>query len=1068
MLQKIQVRLGLKEDLPKLNLGEFGYCLDTKELFIGSSEKENKLINIVSSQNPSPNDTSNGENIKIDKNSILIFEDTDLRKLLAKLGNTGTTNELLTVSGLINLLSGKHNTGNLDELLNITEFKNSKESKIFEGHKLGTYHNASKDSNNKLDGKSFKAGVPLAGLEDVDVSTTTPSEDNFLKFQDANLTPVIGSMISNNQAIYTVELQRWGLTQGSFGKPPYTEEQWQIAYNNILGFNNALKFANENGLTRIVVPIGAYSFCYTNLSGAAETYAMVNTPIKLYSNQTLDLNGSIFEVMYDSINKNPYDKSPVSTPAWKLSGELIRIDNVSNVQVINGTIVGDIPNRSFSDGGNGFNSEKGMEQTYGIKIESGANFITIENIDVSMFMGDGITIGSYPTKTGKWNLNPSDTKAYPGYVDTTGKVVQTLAGAYLTNKFPVIQGEHKQLQMRTSGGYTRIPLIENKTFEYIFYNSKDMVIARKKAVYLQIVTVPLDTSYIRLQFINEKTGLPSIQISYSITKPQAHHVKIFGCTVHNNHRGGISGGADFTYISYNKIFHNGMDSGLNIPLFPDSTRYAINFEDSYSNYVIIENNHIFSGFNGILMGVYHGRIVGNILSEIGGVVVYNNANMIIDSNVFYESSGLQITNSVATQERNVLFTNNTINSPAMTIIATGVKTRVRLINNVINIDSLISSGNIELIGNNIKSYTGSSYTGYSNITIDNIKRCTGNTFEDFNYGSHYRVSVMKPKDSTSYVSDNVFKSVSFNSNNLANDIEFHNSKFYNCSVTSQIVDATLSHSILFNNCLFQDSNVISGGQYVNNTSIGGITGKTIFNNCKINFTSNYASTYLMGISDNVKITSYPEGIIPRNYELNVINSELIHKSTTVTTLIKYYNLDTNFDINNYKKVKIENSIMRVSDITKLRLFLSTNPNIYTNSATIKNTTYEGFNGFPSPANGSLEIYNPLYVSSGSAIPTSGLFVVGQKVENTNPIAGGFLGWVCVKAGYANANPWTANKAYNINAFVHSNNKVYKATVAGTSGTVAPTHTTGKSIDGGVTWEYVGALAEFKTYGVISN
>ncbi|MFD9628790.1 right-handed parallel beta-helix repeat-containing protein [Peribacillus muralis] len=1022
MSQKILARKGLKRDLSQLNIGEFGYCVDTKELFIGSSNTENKLINIVSKQSFSPNAPSNNETIQINKNGIFLFDDTDLNDLVRKLGGHGTTNKVLTVPELVKILSQINSTISSDERLVIKNF----------------------------------------------ISEEIASTPTFINYTNESLTPDLVMANSNNLGIYVIELERWGIVQGAFGKPPYTAEQWQKAYNNILGFNQALKYASDNGMNRAVVPNGTYSFCYTNFNGAAEIYAMVNTPIKLYSNQTLDFNGSTFEVMYDSINKNPYDKSPLTTPAWKLSGELIRIDNVSNAKVINGTIVGDIPNRSFSDGGSGFNSEKGMEQTYGIKIDSGAQFISIENIDVSMFMGDGITIGSYPTKTGKWNLNPSDTKAFPGYVDATGKIVQTIPGAYITNKFPVIQGEHKQLQMRTSGGYTRIPLIANKTFEYIFYNTKDAVIARKKAVYLQVVTVPLDTSYIRLQFINEKIGLPIIDIFYSITKPQAHHVKISGSTIHDNHRGGISGGADFTYISYNKIYHNGMDSGLNIPLFPDSTRYAINFEDSYSNNVIIENNHIFSGFNGVLMGVYHGRIVGNIISEIGGVVVYNNANIVIDGNVFYESSGLQITNSVATQERNILFTNNTINSSAMTIIGTGVKTRVRLINNVINLDSLTSSGNVEIIGNNFKSYTGSTYTGYSNVTIDDIKICTGNTFEDFNYGSHYRVSVMKPKDSTNDISNNVFKSVSFNSNNLANDIEFLNSAFYDCLVSGQVADATLSHSILFKNCLFQDSSLELGGKYVNNTSIGGVTGKATFNNCKINYTSKYNGVFLMGISDNIKSTGYPENIIPRNYVLELINSELIHRSTTITTLVKYYNQDSNFDINHYKKVMIENSRIRALDISKLRLFLSTNPNIYTNSATIKNTTYEGFNGFPTPAFGSLESYTPVYVSTSSTIPSSGFFTVGQKVENTNVIAGGFLGWICVKAGYANTNAWTANKAYNINTFVHSNNKVYKAIVVGTSGTAAPSHTTGKAIDGGVTWEYVGVLAVFKTYGVISN
>lgn len=44
MTQKIQIRRGLKVDLPVLSEGEFGFCLDTKELYIGTS-RGNVLVN---------------------------------------------------------------------------------------------------------------------------------------------------------------------------------------------------------------------------------------------------------------------------------------------------------------------------------------------------------------------------------------------------------------------------------------------------------------------------------------------------------------------------------------------------------------------------------------------------------------------------------------------------------------------------------------------------------------------------------------------------------------------------------------------------------------------------------------------------------------------------------------------------------------------------------------------------------------------------------------------------------------------------------------------------------------
>ena len=47
-MAKIQIKRGLKSDLPSLNDGEFGYCIDTKELFIGTSTG-NVLVNSSSS-----------------------------------------------------------------------------------------------------------------------------------------------------------------------------------------------------------------------------------------------------------------------------------------------------------------------------------------------------------------------------------------------------------------------------------------------------------------------------------------------------------------------------------------------------------------------------------------------------------------------------------------------------------------------------------------------------------------------------------------------------------------------------------------------------------------------------------------------------------------------------------------------------------------------------------------------------------------------------------------------------------------------------------------------------------
>ncbi|WP_373231271.1 glycosyl hydrolase family 28-related protein [Cohnella sp.] len=104
----------------------------------------------------------------------------------------------------------------------------------------------------------------------------------------------------------------------------------------------------------------------------------------------------------------------------------------------------------------------------------------------------------------------------------------------------------------------------------------------------------------------------------------------------------------------------------------------------------------------------------------------------------------------------------------------------------------------------------------------------------------------------------------------------------------------------------------------------------------------------------------------------------------------------------------------------------------------------------------------------SSLPTKGMFIVGDRIINITPTAGGTIGWVCTTAGYAAESTWTAKTAYSLNKLVYSGTRVYKSTLAGTSGSAAPTHTSGSAIDGTVTWQFVGNAVQFKTFGTISS
>jgi hypothetical protein len=62
-----------------------------------------------------------------------------------------------------------------------------------------------------------------------------------------------------------------------------------------------------------------------------------------------------------------------------------------------------------------------------------------------------------------------------------------------------------------------------------------------------------------------------------------------------------------------------------------------------------------------------------------------------------------------------------------------------------------------------------------------------------------------------------------------------------------------------------------------------------------------------------------------------------------------------------------------------------------------------------------------------------------------------------RVSYPTSTSWAATTAYALDAIVAANGLLYKCTVAGTSGSTAPSHTSGTATDGTVTWQYRGKI-----------
>ena len=92
---------------------------------------------------------------------------------------------------------------------------------------------------------------------------------------------------------------------------------------------------------------------------------------------------------------------------------------------------------------------------------------------------------------------------------------------------------------------------------------------------------------------------------------------------------------------------------------------------------------------------------------------------------------------------------------------------------------------------------------------------------------------------------------------------------------------------------------------------------------------------------------------------------------------------------------------------------------------------------------------------------------GDRHTEVNVVAGGVSGLICITDGVRAQTPWAASTAYYVGQFASANAKTYYCNGAGTSGTVAPSHTTGTVANGSATFLYYGSNAEYRSAGTLA-
>lgn len=459
--------------------------------------------------------------------------------------------------------------------------------------------------------------------------------------------------INAQVAVKFIKASEVGLTKWSeIKKPPYTQTEYEQAYNNGINLAKAVKAANDTGYSKVVLERGLYPMCYANLTGSsAENNITSNCLINGLTDFDIDLNGSTLFAIFDSNNRSPYDKGTV-LPPYKLPGALIMFKNTTNLTVVRGFIRGDEYMRSWVSG------EQNTEQTYGFNVIDNNINIQFEECEFTGFRGDGISGGPKGAQVVRFDV------WYSGGVDANGnEIVET--GSYRTAKVD-LSGKvilRNAVQINTTG-YLRSADFRNDQLAVFFYDTNGVFQSSEKCYQTEFVYLPKNCRYV--QFVAYNDERTDATVSYGnwvqLASGNSDGALITRCKFYENHRGGVSNLCANTIINDCDFWDNGGNK-QGFMDYSNVTRYAINFEDSYVTKLSVINCRINNHIQAILCNARHLYVTNNKIQNIkfGGVSVFGTSHSIVVDNTF-DNVGIlfAFVETATTKRRFAIFSNNIV------------------------------------------------------------------------------------------------------------------------------------------------------------------------------------------------------------------------------------------------------------------------------------------------------------------------------------------------------------------------------------------------------------------------
>lgn len=459
-------------------------------------------------------------------------------------------------------------------------------------------------SNGTINGNYAKVETETETLDDILINIKYTSPINF-----------------NRNLTYYIMPEIWGIIEGYMEKGEdghYTEEQYDIMYNNGVAFTKAIEYASNNGFNKVIFPKGKY--CFTPFDSVGKYRMTYSIWVHDLYNFDIDLNSSELYLIIDDTQKSKYVTFDYGH-TYDIRGGLIGLTGCENVYVHNGKLIGDKFIRVYKE-----DRAKWAEGTTGISV-IGINInIKISDIDVSNFMADGISAsmnnfiyvnykqdayvystGNITRKTGSPTSDlshiPTEGTSLSDFIDTDTLYTEE----YL--KSPLLKRWRKHFRLSGSGGYTRLANCYCPRIDVLVYdgNTENSKVTRTiNCSFLEDFHLYKNERYIKLCFY-EDFDIPDegIQSNLIVTVKGAEGLLIENCQIRDNHRGGFSGSINNTTIRKCIFRKDYTFNTIEVPDYPDATNYFIDIEDSFCRKVTVcDCDFVGRGYSELLFGCY--------------------------------------------------------------------------------------------------------------------------------------------------------------------------------------------------------------------------------------------------------------------------------------------------------------------------------------------------------------------------------------------------------------------------------------------------------------------------------